>query len=200
MWAGCEPVCAIVSKLLKNGYFYSHPWNNGLAYLFRKNVPRLIFVFANECDNQFNMWYDYTNGFQWQTVSLVPGTNNNITFAVNNKNRRDVNAEDPFCVGQLGTSNILGQINDYLSTVEVDESSPANQSVNWLWDQGNLGQIAEIVTDKNQYKNADIKWKEGRSVKSSTEVKMAGFNERYDLDRKKEPFSGMLATELLTNA
>ena len=72
--------------------------------------------------------------------------------------------------------------------------------MNWLWGQGNLSQIAEIVTDKYQYTKADIKWREGRSVKSDTEVKMANFSERYDLDRKSEPFSGMLATELLTNA
>lgn len=60
MWAGCEPVCAIVSKLLKDGLFCSYPWNIGLGYMFRKkSIPKLIFVFANEYDNSFTTDYDY---------------------------------------------------------------------------------------------------------------------------------------------
>lgn len=115
MWAGCEPVCAIVSKLIKNGYFFSHPWNPGLGYLFRKKVPRLVFVFANECDNQFNMYYDYTKGWRICGVSVVPGADNNITFSANTEktSKKDLNALDPYCVSQLGEEDILSQIHEY---------------------------------------------------------------------------------------
>lgn len=60
MWAGCEPVCAILSKLLKDGFFCSYPWNVGLGYMFRKkSIPKLVFVFSNEFDNSFTATYRY---------------------------------------------------------------------------------------------------------------------------------------------
>ena len=144
MWAGCEPVCAIVSKLLKDGYFFSHPWNPGLGYLFRKKVPRLVFVFANECDNQFNMYYSYYGGWSMQGVSVVPGADGNITFSTNTSSgsKKDLNALDPYCVSQLGEDTILKQINEYLDSVEVDGTELGNSLV-WLigHETGNLGEI-----------------------------------------------------------
>ena len=54
VWSGCESVCATLSKLLKDGIFCSYPWNIGLGYAFRdKSIPKLVFVFTNEFDNQF---------------------------------------------------------------------------------------------------------------------------------------------------
>ena len=54
MWAGCEPVCEIVSRLLGGGFFFGLPWNKGVGYTFRPNVPKLVFVFSNEFDNSLS--------------------------------------------------------------------------------------------------------------------------------------------------
>ena len=50
-WAGCEPICDMISKLLDDGFFFGKPWNEGIGHLFRKDVPTLVFVFSNEFDN-----------------------------------------------------------------------------------------------------------------------------------------------------
>lgn len=73
MWRGCEPTCAILSKLLKNAFFFSYPWNPGIGYMFRKDVPKLVFVFANEYDNSYTETYDYYDGFVVHTAVVVPG-------------------------------------------------------------------------------------------------------------------------------
>ena len=44
----------MLDKIIRDGYFYARPWNRGQAFMFRKNVPRLIFVFSNEFDNSFS--------------------------------------------------------------------------------------------------------------------------------------------------
>ena len=53
-WAGCEPVCDMVNKIIGTGVFYSKPWNQALGHVFRKDVPRLVFVFSNEFDNSLS--------------------------------------------------------------------------------------------------------------------------------------------------
>lgn len=74
MWRGCEPVCAITSKLLKDGYFFSYPWNEGVGYMFRKKpTVKLVFVFANEYDNAYTASYSYKDGFSFITPVVVPG-------------------------------------------------------------------------------------------------------------------------------
>jgi hypothetical protein len=71
-WAGCEPVCDVLDKLIREGYFYARPWNLGQAFMFRKNVPRLVFVFSNEFDNSFSRVYKvYTeNGYEFKESSI----------------------------------------------------------------------------------------------------------------------------------
>ena len=61
-WSGCEPVCDTLARLIKNGYFYGYPGNHGLGYVFRKNVPRLVFVFCNEWDNEFRRTFSSKKG------------------------------------------------------------------------------------------------------------------------------------------
>ena len=50
-WAGVEPVCDILNKFLRRSAFIGYPYYNGVGYLFRKKVPRILFVFTNEFDN-----------------------------------------------------------------------------------------------------------------------------------------------------
>lgn len=107
MWAGCEPVCAILSKLLKDGFFCSYPWNVGLGYMFRKSVPKLVFVFANEFDNSFTATYDYYKGFIFQTPLVIPGIKDTGVTFYKVKDVKDKYREplDPFCVKQLKSTN-----------------------------------------------------------------------------------------------
>lgn len=82
MWRGCEPVCAITSKLLKDGYFFSYPWNEGVGYMFRKKpTVKLVFVFTNEYDNAYTASYSYYGGFSFITPVVVPGIQkDSVTF------------------------------------------------------------------------------------------------------------------------
>ena len=107
MWAGCEPVCAILSKLLKDGFFCSYPWNIGLGYTFRKkSIPKLVFVFSNEFDNSFTATYDYTNGYKFETPLIIPGLDKkNVKFyAIKEARGAYRDALDPYCVKQLKTN------------------------------------------------------------------------------------------------
>ena len=107
MWAGCEPVCAILSKLLKNGFFCSYPWNVGLGYMFRKKpIPKLVFVFSNEFDNSFTASYDYTNGYKFQTPLIITGINKTkvVFYTIKDARGNYRDALDPYCVKQLKTN------------------------------------------------------------------------------------------------
>lgn len=128
MWAGCEPTCAILSKLIKDGFYCSYPWNKGLGYMFRKSVPKLVFVFANEYDNSFRASYDYYSGFSFFTPLVVPGIDgSNVTFyQINLGAVRE--APDPYCVKQLQTSdstgsNIINAFDKYMDQIGLGSSS-----------------------------------------------------------------------------
>ena len=58
MQQGSEQVCEVLSYLLYDGLFYNYPYNRGLGYLFRKKpIPKLVFVFSNEYDNESHIRY-----------------------------------------------------------------------------------------------------------------------------------------------
>lgn len=122
MWRGCEPVCAILSKLLKNGVFCSYPWNPGVGYMFRKNVPKLVFVFANEFDNQYTSTYTYINGQKiWTTVVVPSAQNDNIIFTTRKSNGSSTQR------GILGTYETKTAIDPYcLKQLHEDTASSAN--------------------------------------------------------------------------
>ena len=61
MQQGSEQVCEVLSYLLDDGLFYNYPYNRGLGYLFRKKpIPKLVFVFSNEYDNESHIRYSDT--------------------------------------------------------------------------------------------------------------------------------------------
>jgi len=80
-WAGCEPTCDVLAKLLKDGIFYGNGIpDEGFAFLFRKGVKRLVFVFSNEFDN--SMTRD-TKG-NVHEVQVVPSIESGtLSFSVN---------------------------------------------------------------------------------------------------------------------
>jgi hypothetical protein len=97
-YAGCEPVCNIVSRLLSYNFFYGYPYNDGLGYLFRKNTPRLLFVFTNEYDNQMTRTYSEKEGTNAHESYLIPSANkSSVTFAKVDFGN-DQNAPDPYCM------------------------------------------------------------------------------------------------------
>lgn len=77
-WAGCEPTSSVLNKLIDDGMFCSLPSFSysttirianpdaslDLAYMFRDDdIPKLIFVFSNEFDNELYPSYDIYNGY-----------------------------------------------------------------------------------------------------------------------------------------
>jgi hypothetical protein len=53
-WAGCESVCSTIQRIVSPDVDFSQQLpGKGFGYLFRKNVPRLVFVFTNEFDNEY---------------------------------------------------------------------------------------------------------------------------------------------------
>lgn len=110
-YAGCEPVSDMVSKLLKDGCFWSWPWNYGLGYMFRgKKVPKLVIVFSNEYDNTMIRGYS-NSGSSEKEVFVYPLINNGSVVMnthlqkVKNINSdlsiSDQNAPDPYCLQNL---------------------------------------------------------------------------------------------------
>lgn len=75
-WSSCEPICDILAKLLNEGVFMSHPWHDGIGYLFRKDVPKLVLVFTNEFDNSMTRTYSATGGTKEKEAVIVPGVDN----------------------------------------------------------------------------------------------------------------------------
>lgn len=204
MWAGCEPVCAIVSKLLNGGFFCSFPWNIGLGYMFRRNTPKLVFVFANEYDNSFRTGYDYYGGFGFNTVLVVPGADDTkVTFYGQNLGAvRD--AVDPFCVKQLKTtdstgSNIVNAFDKYMDEIGLSGTqwnTRLQTAIRKLVVDGNLQMISSYGYP--QPASASTLWKVGNKVSDDLNVAYSGYSASSDLDNNAKPFAGMNVTQLLT--
>lgn len=139
-WAGCEPVCDMLDKLIRGGYFYARPWNKGQAFMFRKNVPRLIFVFSNEFDNSFSRVYkmytpygrEYDSskahhvGIEGFELLAFPSTlnNNTLSFYINagsalNKTQQP---PDPHCLRLFRSDSLMDDMNGYLASIGLASS------------------------------------------------------------------------------
>ena len=81
-WSGDEPMFQIVSNMLSSGiltssYCGTTKYNSqstphkvsipGIGYMFRPNVPRLIFAFSNEFDNNMTRTYNSRTGGSTET-------------------------------------------------------------------------------------------------------------------------------------
>lgn len=136
-WAGCESVCDMVSKLLRDGFMYSYPYNGGFgAHLFRKDIPKLVFVFSNEFDNSLSRrrslfrsetWNDdggrsikYSFNNELFNVVVVPTSDGEkLTFycdAGNSTLNSTLMAPDPYCQRILKSAS-RDNIDDYIKAV-----------------------------------------------------------------------------------
>ena len=208
MYAGCEPVCNMVAKLVKNGYFYSHPWNDALGYMFRKNVPAIVFVFGNECDNAFT----FTYADKTRTIKNVVGAFG-ITKTKNTKklvfysfdNNDNTEAIDPFCIETLRDAS---KFKTYYKEVVVNETNvpsdlnAATKSVKFKTDSkrtyskpSQLKVSTSGMDESDLTTNIDnslvVKYNEGKSDNASVSAGV-------DVDGYAKPFSGMEPSQLLT--
>ena len=100
-WNGCEPVCDVLHSLIEDGYFYSYPGHNGLGYVFRKDVPRLVFVFTNEFDNEWSQKKASGGGTtmtQYRFLAAPTGSGNKREIVLKHVKFKDIDPADPFCL------------------------------------------------------------------------------------------------------
>ena len=205
MWAGCEPVCEIVSRLLGGGFFFGLPWNKGVGYTFRPNVPKLVFVFSNEFDNSMNMTFDLEKGFTIREGVVVPGvTTKALTFYTTGSGLlgADTNPPDPYCVRLFAEGDLLSdddnvnKVRRYLKDIGLKETDPtvknALDAANSLQDRFTNGITKSLYTNPK----AEYSYK---NVTNSLSVACSPNLNIIDLDRKNNPFSGMRPLELLTD-
>lgn len=199
-WAGCEPVCETLSVLLQSGLFYGYPYHNGIGYLFRKNVKKLVFVFSNEFDNSMTRTYDKKGSHERETVVLPRADSGKITMVSRSNGLlgSNQNPYDPYCVRILYDGNDIGNVKSKLteymkslgfkeSSNDVAEMQSALQSVGH--DRSNLESIGALTikgkatswgTDK-KYNVLSTKTK-GVSVKKTKIKYQPGFA-ALDLNR-----------------
>lgn len=202
MWAGCEPVCAILSKLLKDGFFCSHPWNMGVGYTFRRNVPKLVFVFANEFDNTYTSRYDYYEGYIFRTPTVVPGISTNIlTFYINDGiDNTYKDAIDPYCLKMLSTkdqsgSQVTSEFDHFMSSIGLGSypsSGDIRTAIQALVVDSNL--MAVDTYGYSKPNKASTTWKTGDEVTNNLAVNYSGVGGWMDLDTNTTPFAGMSVT------
>lgn len=125
----------MVSKLLRDGFMYSYPYNGGFgAHLFRKDIPKLVFVFSNEFDNSLSRrrslfrsetWNDgittisfYFDNELFNVVVVPTADGENLTFycdAGNSTLNNTLMAPDPYCQRILKTNST--NIDNYIKAV-----------------------------------------------------------------------------------
>ena len=198
MWRGCEPTCSMVSKLLKNGFFFSYPWNHGVGYLFRQKTPKLVFVFANEYDNAYNRFYDYSKGFKYRTTLFVPSAQNG-TIKLNildPQGTQKMQPVDPYCLQQLNghtKGSAKSTFSGFMDDIGLDGSSIEKQEM--------INAIGDLIKDANlgsvnnggywSKLKADVLWKIGKSVTKNTDIALSNYTWEYDLDSTPNPFKNM---------
>ena len=217
MYAGCEPVCNMVAKLIKDGYFYSRPWNDALGYMFRKNVPALVFVFANEYDNAFTFAYDNRTRTIKNVVGAFGLTKTDkakklVFYSVDTANGQtawsegNVNAIDPFCIETLRDAS---KFKNYYKETVNETNAPsgldaATKSVKFkTTDKRTYSQPKQLKVSTSGMDESDlttdmdnslvVRYNEGS--KDSTVV-----SEGVDVNGYDSPFNGMKPSQLLTDA
>ena len=194
IWAGCEPTCAMVSKLLKNGFFCSYPWNHGVGYMFRKNTPKLVFVFANEYDNAYNVSYDYYTGFSSVTPVVVPGIKSG------NVSKSPI---DPYCVKQLKgltKSSSQTRFTQFLDSIGIDRNrEDSDNMTNAIRDLVYSANFTSISNHGYTKPKATVTWEKGKSIEGIGVSMDSSYLAAHDLDNNVKPFKGIKsATKLLT--
>jgi len=204
-WAGCEPTCRMMSKLIRKGYFYGHPNHRGLGYLFRKKVPRLVFVFANEYDNEMDTTYSEAGGVQSKEILVSPGIPGKTSlqfYGGTSVFGGDLVPPDPYCLQMMrgNAASLKDTFETYCYNVGLNprdsgsEEYNAMTAVSSLLD-GNTGKFNEIEKEIHKL-SVTVKWSAGSVV--TDDLKVSGSLSSADMQKETYPFDGMESTKLLT--
>ena len=135
-WNGCEPVCDVLHSLIEDGYFYGYPGHNGLGYVFRKDVPRLVFVFTNEFDNEWSQKRTENGGTKMEQsrfLAAPTGTGSNRELVLHHaKFAGEIDPPDPFCLqGARGKGSAKAKFNQFLSNIDIASSVTGDAKVKY---------------------------------------------------------------------
>ena len=196
-WAGCEPSCDMLAKLLKYQCFYGFPYHIGLGYLFRKEVPRLVFVFTNEYDNSMVRTYSRESGSVEKEVTYVPSVDGQkVTFHTTASGMlgSDQNAPDPYCTQLLRNYNSVStkkSFEDYVDSLSLDPGSdyikPGIDAVEWLGMNSGLMNAPGLVYQEpdGQRVNVNTRYRFG----DSQTIKIERGRE-LDINKNASPLGG----------
>ena len=110
-YAGCEPTCDMLNKLLDGGFFYGYPYNDAIGYAFRPGVKRLVFVFTNEFDNSMTRSMTSNGSNERETVvfpySISKGSQ--IKFDTKDDILPTQLPPDPYCLQMGRYQNEIGE-------------------------------------------------------------------------------------------
>lgn len=98
----------MVNKLLNGAEFIGYPYHDGLGYLFRKDIPKLVFVFTNEYDNALNRKYSDTGGTAGTRQVAMGFAAEKGTIKVVTHNSwfgEEYDPPDPYCLQTLRNLN-----------------------------------------------------------------------------------------------
>ena len=146
-WSGCEPVADILNKLIKDGVFYGYPYNNPVAYAFRKDVPTLVFVFTNEYDNAYTRNFSTVSRgavyLDQQVVWPCIRDTDKMVYMYNRSNDNKLDNQfdplDPMCVSSLKNATD-STLEEYLNKITVTDSVGSIGACAWLRDMLNPAQ------------------------------------------------------------
>lgn len=113
-FSGNESACDMLSMLLSEQAFTGYPYHDGLGYVFRKGVPRLVFLFTNEYDNYLKTMFTGSNGVyqknglvvlgldtKTRTVKFLGLDSDKVKATSGAKSTPGNDAPDPFCLRML---------------------------------------------------------------------------------------------------
>ena len=141
-FGGCEPVYSIINRMLKyDGCFYGFPYHTGVGYLFRKDVPRIVFVYTNEYDNEMKRTYSAGDGTKVRETYVVPGaTGSTVSFHTRTSESNKQVPPDQYCLDQFyltkGETGVQ-KVKDFFTSVTGDDNPDEDAGVaafKWLRD------------------------------------------------------------------
>ena len=143
-WAGCEPTCRTLARLLNDGYFFADPWNYAIGHLTRKNVPTLVFVFSNEFDNEYNRVVEGTKDWlgnlnSWKEVDHeivgipIPNkTNIHMYVDANSPLNKTRQSPDPYCIQLFRDNDIIVNLTKFAKSLGLQEQYIPDSSISRL--------------------------------------------------------------------
>lgn len=122
-WAGCEDITHTIYRLLNGGWCAPKTGDAGnpFGYVFRKNVPRLVFVYSNEFDNEMSRTYDKYSGSKESWKKYIPDITKDKKGCLVQSGETKSDVLDPYCLDVLRDAD-RSALNDFLVNIDVNDS------------------------------------------------------------------------------